>query len=149
MVAAAGIVALAAGCGGLQGPILAGLTVTTIATGLDIAWAMAFVPDGRLFFTERPGRLRVIVGGVLQPAPVLTLPVCCASGEGGLLGLAVDPGFATNGVLYVYYTHMQAGAPANRIQRLIVSGNSAAAEAACDSGCRGASRRNRRRRRHR
>lgn len=126
VVAAAGIVALAAGCGALPGQIVAGLTVTTIATGLDIAWAMAFVPDGRLFFTERPGRLRVIVGGVLQPAPVITLPVCCGAGEGGLLGLAVDPGFATNGVLYVYYTYMQAGAPANRIQRLIVSGNSAA-----------------------
>lgn len=98
--------------------------VTTIASGLDIPWAMAFVPDGRLFVTERPGRLRVIAGGVLQPTPVITLPVE-AVGEAGLLGLAADPGFATNGHLYVYYTYRAGASIFNRVARLAVSGSSA------------------------
>ena len=117
--------ALAAGCAGLQPP-LPGLTVTTVAGGLDIPWSLAFVPDGRLFFTERDsGRVRVIVGGVLQPTPVVTLPVCCGSGEGGALGLVPDPDFAANGYLYAFYTHLQTGVPRNRIERLVVTGNTA------------------------
>ncbi|MBI3997464.1 MAG: PQQ-dependent sugar dehydrogenase [Armatimonadetes bacterium] len=116
---------LVTACAGLQ-TLLSGLTVTTVASGLDIPWALAFVPDGRLFFTQRnSGQIRVIVGGVLQPTPAVTLPVCCASGEGGALGLTPDPNFAANGFLYVYYTHTQTGVPRNRIERLIVSGNTA------------------------
>lgn len=117
------VVTLAAGaCGGAALAPVAPLAVTTLAAGLDIPWAMAFVPDGRLFFTERPGRLRVLDGGALQAGPVLTLPVR-AVGEGGLLGLAADPNFAANGFLYVYYTYV--GGPTgalNRIQRLTVTG---------------------------
>jgi len=62
---------------------------------------------------------------VLQPTPVITLPVCCGSGEGGALGLVPDPDFAANGSLYVFYTHMEFGAPFNRIERLRVAGNTA------------------------
>jgi glucose/arabinose dehydrogenase len=103
-----------------------GLRVSTVASGLDIPWALAFVPDGRLFFTQRDsGQIRMIAGGVLQPSPVITLPVCCASGEGGLLGLAADPDFAANGFLYAFYTHTEFGAPVNRIERLRVSGGTA------------------------
>ena len=121
----AGTLAVAAGaCGTGPGAISGGLVVTTIASGLDIPWAMAFVPDGRLFVTERPGRLRVIAGGVLQAAPVVTLPVE-AVGEGGLLGLAADPAFATNGRLYVYYTYRSGASLFNRVARLAVSGSSA------------------------
>jgi glucose/arabinose dehydrogenase len=135
-----GAIALAvAGCGGGAGVNLptGPLTVTTIASGLDIPWAMAAVADGRLFFTERPGRLRVIVGGALQAAPVVTLPVA-ASGEGGLLGLAADPAFATNGYLYVYYTY-SAGGLLNRVARLVVSGSSAVQDLVLLEGIPGAS----------
>ncbi|MGQ0549096.1 MAG: PQQ-dependent sugar dehydrogenase [Armatimonadota bacterium] len=115
---------IAAGCGSIPGLPPGGggsLSVTTIASGLDIVWAMAFVPDGRLFFTERSaGAVRVITSGALQGPPVITLPVR-AVGEGGLLGLVVDPGFASNRFLYVYYSYTGAG-PRNRISRLLVSG---------------------------
>lgn len=122
---AAVVALLASACASLGIPVT-GLTVTTVADNLDIPWALAFVPDGRLFFTERnTGRVRVIVGGVLLPTPVVTLPACCASGEGGALGLVADPNFAANGFLYVYYTHTEFGSPANRIERLVVSGNTA------------------------
>lgn len=121
----AGALVIAAGSGGsVVDAIDTPLSVRTIATGLDIPWAMAFTPDGRLFFTERPGRLRVITAGVLQPAPVITLPVE-ATGEAGLLGLAADPDFATNGHLYVYYTYRSGSGVFNRVARLTVSGSTA------------------------
>jgi glucose/arabinose dehydrogenase len=137
LILAAAVVATA-GCGGVGGVVPAGpLTVTTIASGLEIAWAMAFVPDGRLFFTERPGRLRVIAGGVLQAAPVTVLPVN-AEGEGGLLGVASDPGFAANGYLYVYYTYRVGAAIFNRVERLIVTGGTAARDRVLLEGIPGA-----------
>lgn len=115
----------ASACGG-QGGTIPALGVTILADGLDIPWALAFAPDGRLFFTERnTGRVRVIAGGSLLPAPVIALPVCCTTAEGGALGLVADPDFASNGFLYVYYTHTEFGAPANRVERLVVSGNTA------------------------
>src|SRR5690242_19578551 len=67
----------------------------TIATGLTVPWAMAFAPDGRIFITERPGRIRVIQNGVLSPNPWATLPVE-ASREAGLMGIALAPDFATS-----------------------------------------------------
>jgi glucose/arabinose dehydrogenase len=72
--------------------------VETVVGGLDVPWALAFAPDGRLFLTERRGRVRVVAGGRLQPEPVATLPAH-ADGESGLMGLALDPGFADNGHL--------------------------------------------------
>ena len=79
---------------------------------VQIPWALAFAPDGRIFFTERPGRLRVInADGTLQADPVITLgtadavPDFRAVGEGGLMGLDLDPDFATNGYIYIAYLH--------------------------------------------
>jgi len=77
--------------------------VETLATNLEIPWALAFAPDGRLFFTERPGRVRVMEGGQLRPAPMLTIDDVAAVGEGGLLGIAVHPDFATNHFVYVLH----------------------------------------------
>jgi glucose/arabinose dehydrogenase len=64
---------------------------------------MDFSPDGRLFVTEKGGNLRVIKNGALLATPFLSVSVN-SSGERGLLGIAFDPNFATNGHLYVYYT---------------------------------------------
>ncbi|MGI5915695.1 MAG: PQQ-dependent sugar dehydrogenase [Anaerolineae bacterium] len=89
----------------------------TVVTGLQTPWALAFAPDGRLFITERDGALRVVVDGVLQPDPVAELPVA-AVGEGGLMGLALDPDFEDNGYLYMMYTYQQGGTLMNRISRL-------------------------------
>jgi aldose sugar dehydrogenase len=92
--------------------------VETVADGLVAPWALAWAPDGRLFFTERPGRVRVVEHGVLRAEPVAVLPVSQSTSEGGLLGLALAPDFATNGALYVYYTYDDAGGPRNRVSRL-------------------------------
>ena len=73
----------------------AGFTETLVAGGLSAPTAMQFAPDGRLFVCEQGGRLRVVKDGTLLPTPFLTLTVSSA-GERGLLGVAFDPGFATN-----------------------------------------------------
>lgn len=93
--------------------------VETVAGGLEVPWGLAFAPDGRLFVTERPGRLRVVQDGRLAAAPVATLPVA-ATGEGGLMGVAVDPRFGENGRLYVCYTYSSAAGfrVRNRVVRL-------------------------------
>src|SRR5713101_3954922 len=81
-----------------------GFRVEVVAQKLEIPWALAFAPDGRIFVTERPGRLRVIENGQLKPEPVATIPDVLHFGEGGLMAIALDPGFATNHLLYLSYT---------------------------------------------
>ena len=75
-----------------------------MATGLEVPWEIAFLPDGRALVTERPGRIRMLEkDGTLRPDPVAEVDVS-EQGEGGLLGLALDPDFADNGLLYLYFT---------------------------------------------
>src|SRR6187200_1308581 len=81
----------------------AGFTETQIASGMSSPTAMAFTPDGRIFVCQQGGALRVIKNGALLATPFVTVPTS-ASGERGLLGVAVDPNFATNQFIYVYYT---------------------------------------------
>jgi glucose/arabinose dehydrogenase len=78
--------------------------VETVATGLDIPWEIAFLPGGRALVTERPGRVRLLTkGGRLRHGAVARVRVS-AQGEGGLLGLAVDPAFRSNHLVYLYFT---------------------------------------------
>ena len=78
--------------------------VRTLASGLEIPWEIAFLPDRRALVTERPGRIRLLGrDGRLRHRPVARVPVS-ALGEGGLLGLAVDPRFARNHFVYLYFT---------------------------------------------
>ena len=78
--------------------------MTTIATGLEAPWEIAFLPDGRALVTERPGRVRLLSrSGELRPEPVAE-PEVSAIGESGLLGLAIDPRFRRNGLVYLYRT---------------------------------------------
>ncbi len=79
------------------------LTVTTVATGLEFPWSLAFLPDGRMLVTERPGRLRVVAPDGTLSGPVRGVPAVHARGQGGLLDVAVDPGFAENGLIYLSY----------------------------------------------
>lgn len=82
----------------------AGQRVETVATGLEVPWEIAFLPDGSALVTERPGRVRLLTAaGTLRDEPVARIEVS-AVGEGGLLGLALDPGFAENRFVYLYYT---------------------------------------------
>ena len=80
-----------------------GYSVETVAEGLEVPWSMDFAPDGRMFLTERGGQVRVIQDGQLLPDPVLRLGV--GSGEGGLLGIALDPDFEQTRKVYLYYTY--------------------------------------------
>lgn len=77
--------------------------VEVVAEGLETPWAMAGASDGRVFLTERPGRIRVIEEGVLRPEPWFELPVREAD-EVGLMGLALHPRFEENGYLFVMGT---------------------------------------------
>jgi glucose/arabinose dehydrogenase len=65
---------------------------------------MAFLPGGEILVTERPGRLRVIRGGKLDPTPVAGVPAVWASGQGGLLDVAIHPDFANNRLVYLSYS---------------------------------------------
>jgi glucose/arabinose dehydrogenase len=90
-----------------------------IAGSLMAATNMEFSPDGRLFVLEQAGKILIIKNGELLPTPFLTLEVD-SSAEGGLLGLAFDPQFNTNGHFYVYYT--KTGDPStNQISRFTIS----------------------------
>ena len=92
--------------------------VETVATGLVAPWAIAFVPDGRVFITERPGRLRVLTpDSVLMAEPLAEIEGVAAAGEGGLLGLALDPDFARNRRLYLYHTYRDGQGLRNRVVR--------------------------------
>lgn len=78
--------------------------VESVATGLEVPWDMAFLPDGTALFTERPGRVRLLtVDGRVRPQPVAVIPTAEAF-TGGLLGIAVHPDFAHNGFVYLYRT---------------------------------------------
>lgn len=96
-------------------------SIATVVSGLAQPTSLTLVPDGRVFVCEQGGSLRVIKGGALLSAPFLTVPVS-ASGERGLLGVTVDPAFATNGFVYVYYTALTPTIH-NRISRFTASGD--------------------------
>lgn len=96
-------------------------TESQVVTGLSSPTAMAFAPDGRIFITQQGGALRIIQNGSLLATPAITLAVD-PNGERGLLGLAFDPDFATNGFIYLYYT--RSSTPRNnRVSRFTLSGN--------------------------
>lgn len=115
-------------------------SVEVVARGLEAPWALDFAPDGRIFLTERAGRIRVIKGGTLEPAPWAVLPVASqADKEMGLLGLAVDPMFSVNGYVYAYHTYRTPqGALANRLVRLRDEGGRGVAERVLLDGVPGA-----------
>ena len=79
--------------------------VTILAAGLEHPWSLAFLPDGRMLVTERPGRLRYVeADGTLDPTPIAGLPAAMAqAGQGGLHDVALHPDFAHNGLVYIAY----------------------------------------------
>ena len=77
--------------------------VVTVAEGLVQPWAIAFLPGGDLLITERPGRLRIVRGGKLLSTPVAGVPEVAYENQGGLLEVALHPGFATNRFVYLTY----------------------------------------------
>jgi len=92
----------------LDGPIVLDTGIQhqirlVVTKGLNQPWSMAFLPDGSILVTERPGRLRIIRNGVLDPTPVAGLPQIQAQGLGGLMDLALHPRFNENKLVYFTY----------------------------------------------
>jgi glucose/arabinose dehydrogenase len=79
------------------------IRVEVIARGLDHPWGLAFLPDGQMLVTERPGQLRVITHDGRASAPVQNVPAVYAHGQGGLLDVALDPDFTANRLVYLSY----------------------------------------------
>jgi glucose/arabinose dehydrogenase len=80
-------------------------TIVDISTNkLEIPWGMAFLPDGRMLVTERPGRLRIVTAKGEMSPPVTGLPTVDYRGQGGLLDVALDPSFASNRLVYLSFS---------------------------------------------
>jgi len=101
----------------------AGFESQTLILGLDQPDALAFTPDGRMFITERTGAIKIVQPGAAQvdAMPLLTLTnINTDQGERGLVGITLDPNFATNGYYYIFYT---ANSPLrDRVSRFTASG---------------------------
>jgi glucose/arabinose dehydrogenase len=91
--------------------------VETVVASLQVPWSMAFAPDGRLFVTERPGRVRIVNTGTGASELALTIEGVLAQGEGGGLGLALDPEFNANQWVYLYHTAPAGSGSVNRVVR--------------------------------
>jgi glucose/arabinose dehydrogenase len=82
--------------------------VTPVVEGLVNPWSIAFLPNGDMLVTERPGRLRVVRNGALVPEPIAGVPQVRARGQGGLLDVALHPQFASNNLIYLTYSKANA-----------------------------------------
>lgn len=91
--------------------------LTVVASGLDHPWGLAFLPDGAMLVTERPGRLRVIRNGALDPTPVSGVPEVAAVGQGGLLDVALHPRFRDNRLVYLSYAGKGRGGAGTEVAR--------------------------------
>jgi glucose/arabinose dehydrogenase len=107
----------------------------TLITKIGSPTALAFTPDGRLLVTTATGTLRVYKDGALLPNPALDISgKVCTNGARGLLGIAVDPNFATNNYIYLFYTFKKYGVceqstanvPVNRVERYVLSDSNTA-----------------------
>ena len=85
--------------------------VSVLARDLQSPWSIEFLPDGGMLLTERPGRLRVIRDGELDPEPIAGLPELDNASIGGLMGLALHPEFESNRLIYLAYTKPRPGNP--------------------------------------
>src|SRR5689334_5271170 len=84
--------------------------IVTVTRDLDHPWSLAFLPDGRMLVTERDGNLRYIGKDGKASAPIANVPKVFASGQGGLLDVVPDAGFANNQTIYLSYAEAGQGA---------------------------------------
>jgi len=83
--------------------------IEVVTKGLETPWGLAFLPDGRLLVTERPGRLRIIENGKLLPEGVKGLPKVWEKQDGGMFDVEVHPQYASNGWIYLSYSEILPG----------------------------------------
>lgn len=91
--------------------------VGTVARGLAHPWGLAFLPDGAMLVTERPGRLRVVDPQGVLSAPVAGVPAVDARDQGGLLDVAIDPKFADNQLVYLSFAEAEGGVNGTAVAR--------------------------------
>ena len=93
------------------------IKVATLTNKLDHPWSLAFLPDRRMLVTERPGRLRIVTADGRISPPLGGVPQVLASGQGGLLDVALDPNFASNRLVYLSYAEPGAGGASTAVAR--------------------------------
>ncbi|KPH79085.1 PQQ-dependent sugar dehydrogenase [Bosea vaviloviae] len=93
------------------------LSVETVASGLENPWGLAFLPDGRMLVTERPGRLRLVGADGRLSVPITGVPNVAGRGQGGLLDVVLDPGFAQNRTIYLSFSEPRAGGNGTSVAR--------------------------------
>jgi len=93
------------------------LSVETVAAGLRSPWGLAFLPDGRMLVTERPGSLRLVSPSGTVSAPVAGVPPVFARGQGGLLDVALAPDFDRSRLVYLAYAEPREGASGTSVAR--------------------------------
>jgi glucose/arabinose dehydrogenase len=93
------------------------IKVETVAEGLVNPWGLEILPDGRFLVTERPGRLRIVERNGTLSAPIAGLPQIAARGQGGLLDVALDPGFARNRTIYISFSEPGEGGSGTSVLR--------------------------------
>lgn len=89
----------------------------TVLQGLERPWGIAWLPDGTMLITERPGRLRIVRNGKLESTPITGVPEVFAVNQGGLLDVSVHPNFAQNRLIYLTYAHGTDQANRTRVAR--------------------------------
>jgi aldose sugar dehydrogenase len=125
----AGEIATASGGAGSNGNTgqpsngLVRFRVETVASNLEVPWSIVFTPEGRMLFTERPGRVRVIENGNLRAEPLITIPEVAAASESGLMGMTLHPRFAENRWLYLAYAYRGGGGQRVRVVRYRETGS--------------------------
>ena len=101
-----------------------GFRLVTLVEGLENPWSIAFLPDGRMLVTERPGRLRIVSKDFrLEPGPVEGLPPIVEAGQGGLFDVVLHPRYAENGWIYISYNGPGSGGWATELLRARLEGN--------------------------
>jgi aldose sugar dehydrogenase len=88
------------------------IRVSVVTRGLTRPWSMAWLPNGDMLITERPGRLRILRNGALDPVPIAGLPTVQSGGTSGLLDVALHPKFVENGLVYLSYNVSKPAQPA-------------------------------------
>ena len=106
--------------------MLGTVTVEQLAHGLENPWSLAFLPDGRLLLTERPGRMRIATAQGRIGAPLGGLPAVDAQGQGGLLDVVLAPDFAQSSAIFFSYSEPRGGGNGTAVAkaRLVLKGDS-------------------------